>query len=385
MEYKVISSDSHMDITWLPGDLFHSNAPAQLKERVPRVVEASDGFRWKAGDKWMGVVGGIGNGYTYAKPGMSHRIDRMIDTGFFEEGLQGNPHPTTPELRSKDMDLDGVDAEVVYGILGMGQELKDPELVTVVYQIYNDWIADFCATDSNRWAGLACIPNDDPKVATAEVYRTAKLGLRGADFDVATGSKDLWDKEWDPFWSALQECNMPVSFHITGPVGRVNPFYELTGDERTDTLRQTVFVILLTSSAAEIIVTMILAGTLDRFSGLKFVLGEAGAGWIPYTLERMDLEYEDRFVDRQLKLGMKPSEYWYRQGHTTFQTEASGPRIVDLIGHNNILWGSDYPHPDGIWPDSHENIERDMGHLDEQVRRKIICENTGKLYGFIKG
>jgi len=51
---------------------------------------------------------------------------------------------------------------------------------------------------------------------------------------------------------------------------------------------------------------------------------------------------------------------------------------------DNVMWASDFPHPDGIWPDSTEYIERELGHLSADVHRKIICENAGKLYGFMK-
>ena len=132
--------------------------------------------------------------------------------------------------------------------------------------------------------------------------------------------------------------------------------------------------------AGEFLASFIFSGAPDRYPDLKFVLGEAGAGWIPYTIERMDFEYEDYLSN--LDLSMDPSEFWRRQGFTTFQTETSGLRMVDMIGEDNLLWGSDYPHLDGVWPDSKNAIARDMGHLSDSVRNKIICSNTGKLYRF---
>ena len=58
--------------------------------------------------------------------------------------------------------------------------------------------------------------------------------------------------------------------------------------------------------------------------------------------------------------------------------------FVEAIGEDNLIWGSDYPHPDGVWPHSQEVIQHDLGKLDERTRRKVVCENAGKLYGFIK-
>jgi predicted TIM-barrel fold metal-dependent hydrolase len=97
----------------------------------------------------------------------------------------------------------------------------------------------------------------------------------------------------------------------------------------------------------------------------------------------MNLEWEDQFGD--LGLSMKPSEYWRRQCYATYQSDRIGIKMLDELGENNVMWGSDFPHPDGVWPDSTEVIERELGHLPAAVRRKIVCENAGKLYGLIPG
>jgi len=81
---------------------------------------------------------------------------------------------------------------------------------------------------------------------------------------------------------------------------------------------------------------------------------------------------------------MRPSEYWRRQCRATYQSDRIGIKLLDDIGYDTIMWGSDFPHPDGVWPDSSEFIERELGHLPAEVRHKIVCENAGKLYGFIR-
>jgi predicted TIM-barrel fold metal-dependent hydrolase len=95
----------------------------------------------------------------------------------------------------------------------------------------------------------------------------------------------------------------------------------------------------------------------------------------------MDEEYEDRYY--QLNLSMKPSELWRRQGFSTYQREPSLAVMIPLIGEDTIMWGSDYPHPDGIWPDSRKWIAEDLAGVSPDVQRKITCENAGKLYGLI--
>ena len=133
---------------------------------------------------------------------------------------------------------------------------------------------------------------------------------------------------------------------------------------------------------ATTLISVIFAGVLERYRNVKIVIGESGIGWIPYVLDRMDAEWEDQFKD--IGLTMRPSEYWRRQCRATYQSDRIGIKLLDDIGYDTIMWGSDFPHPDGVWPDSSEFIERELGHLPAEVRHKIVCENAGKLYGFIR-
>jgi predicted TIM-barrel fold metal-dependent hydrolase len=375
MDYRIISADCHIDMTWMPGDLWVKNAPARLRDQVPQVRETSDGPHWFVEGKDLGVYGGLGFGFDKVQRGYSKHVDKMFEVGFYE----GGPHPTTTALRIKDQELDGIDAEVMYGILGIGARLHDPELIQVVYEIYNDWAGDFCKTNSRRLVGLACIPNHDPAAAAKELRRAAGLGLKGADFAVSTALYPIWHGAWDALWAAAQECRMPISFHTTGYPVR-EPADEAMAKEyylRHRATRTTMFQI----SAAEYLASIVFSGALDRFPGFKFVLGEAGVTWLPYILDRMDEEYEDRYY--QLNLSMKPSELWRRQGYSTYQREPSLAVMIPLIGEDTIMWGSDYPHPDGIWPDSRKWIAADLGSVSPAVQRKIVCETAGKLYGLL--
>ncbi len=94
----------------------------------------------------------------------------------------------------------------------------------------------------------------------------------------------------------------------------------------------------------------------------------------------MDYEWVDQFQNLELK--MKPSEYWHRQMFVSFQQDQVGLELVEKIGVDNVMWGSDFPHPDGIWPDSQQFIREQFSVLSEENRRKIVYENAAKLYGF---
>ena len=94
----------------------------------------------------------------------------------------------------------------------------------------------------------------------------------------------------------------------------------------------------------------------------------------------MDAEWEEQYKD--LTLTRRPSEYWHRQCKATYQSDKIGIRLLDVLGEDNIMWGSDFPHMDGVWPDSQECIQKELGHLSDATRAKIVCENAARLYGF---
>ena len=158
MRYEMISADCHVDLCWLPPDLFTANASAGLRDRMPYVSDGPKGPVWvtRQGAN-LGLVNGMGSAGREYVPGQIHRSDRMASTGLYEDGKRGVRRLTDPDLRLADQDRDGVQAEVLYGVLGTTRRLADHEAAAEVMRIYNEWLADFCATHPDRYAGLASI------------------------------------------------------------------------------------------------------------------------------------------------------------------------------------------------------------------------------------
>src|SRR6201984_2011684 len=146
MKYDVISADCHVDLIWLPPDLFTSNASAALRDRMPFVT---DGERGKEGvtksGPSFGLDAGMGSAGRLYEPGKIHRSDRMASTGLYDKEQQQIRRLTDPALRLKDQDRDGIQAEILYGILGATNRLNDDEAAGAMLRIYNDWLADFCS------------------------------------------------------------------------------------------------------------------------------------------------------------------------------------------------------------------------------------------------
>jgi predicted TIM-barrel fold metal-dependent hydrolase len=172
--------------------------------------------------------------------------------------------------------------------------------------------------------------------------------------------------------------NLPLHFHT---------FPSVSPEERERTPPASARAALFTRvsgfqlNLVNILAAIIGAAVLERYPRLRIAFGESGIGWIPYALERMDFEWEDRFRDLGLK--MKPSDYWRRQCKATFQFDPIGAKLIDEMGVETLMWGSDYPHTDGVWPESSKYIAEQFSHVSPEVVRKITCENAGKFYGLM--
>jgi predicted TIM-barrel fold metal-dependent hydrolase len=398
LRYETISADCHVDLIWLPPELFTGNAEPAMRDRMPYVTDGPKGKVWvtKKGAS-LGNANAMGSAGREYIPGKIHRSDRMASTGLYDDGKKGIRRLTDPDLRIKDQDRDGVQAEVLYGILGATSRLNDPEAAVEVIRVYNEWLAGFCESHPDRFIGLAAIPNNPLEAAIAEVERVAKRGAcRGLDIANSADLKPLWDPYWEPLWEVINATGLPLHFHTVGGYlpDHLRKIIFIGSDPSRASLPDAPQVPLPVARAAfatnithfqmnmaNILTSMIFSGVLEKYPRIRLVLGESGIGWIPYVLWRMDAEWEDQFKDLSLK--MPPSDYWKRQCYATYQTDPIGVKLLDELGADRIMWGSDFPHPDGIWPDSQEYIKKELSHLPADVRRKVICENAGKLYGLI--
>lgn len=375
MKYDVISADGHVDLIWLPPDLFTRNASAALKDRMPHVIDGPKGPEWvSAKGAKFGLVNGMGSAGREYVPGIIHRSDRMASTGLYEDGKKGIRRLTEVDHRLKDQERDGVQAEVLYGVLGSSGRLNDPEAAIEMLRIYNDWLHDFCAAAPDRLVGLANIPNYDMEESITEAMRCAKRGVRGLDIANRPDMTPLWDPFWEPLWKFGHETGIPLHFHTIG--GRSPDVTKFTPE-----VQRRIFATHITGfqmHMSTMLMGLIFSGAPARYPNLKIVIGEAGLGWIPYVLQHMDLEWEDQFQDLDLK--MKPSEYWHRQFYATYQTDPVGIELLHHLGEDNVMWGSDYPHPDGIWPDSQEFLSKELTEVSPEAKRKIVRDNAMKLY-----
>lgn len=375
MTHQVMSADCHLDITYLPADCFLERMDSKWGDSIPHVV-ASDGRNiWMSGDDSIGPWAYYGPGVGGGKRG---RI--LVEEGF---AAGDQLRPSDPIQRWEDMQRDGVEAEVIYGIIAiskgrnMNSGIENRDLLAAVYRAYNEFIAEFNRQQPGRFYGLGCIPNHDAKVAASEVEHCAKLGLPGVLFVPWGAVMPVWHDMWEPMWAAAEQANLAFSFHVFEG-GGATVGYEVNGISHPASVGSWTVVAPLQMD--EICASIILSGVCERHPKLRFVLGEAGIGWIPYMLERMDDTYAERLAE-DLRLDLPPSDYFKRQIYSTFQKDFHGLKAMGEIAPDNIMWGSDYPHRDGTWPNSQEAIVSQFKGVDPELAKKALWSNARWVYG----
>lgn len=353
---RIYSCDDHLDLWHLPAELWTARMPAALHAQIPHVVELKTGDAWIAGERFLGPS-------RMARPEFS-AISRA---GIEDDGLRSS----TPHLRLADMDLDGIWSSVIYGPSLLGLQIPDPELKAQCLAAYNDWAAEFNTHAPGRLCVLPVLPTHSPAAAVTELERVAAAGHRGAIFFAF--ETQVSDPAWEPLWQACAASGLPLSFHIGGGTSLLTP--------KPGSWQLAAWAAIAPMQLDEPLMAMLFSGALERNPGMTLVLAEAGIGWVPYALERMDSAFEKHTPQAaDYRLREKPGAIFRRQVMVTFEEEPQGPRVIPLIGEDNVMWASDYPHPDSTFPHSRAAIETAFHGLDARIRSKAIGENCRRLY-----
>lgn len=367
-QYNLVSADDHVHE---PGDLWTRRVPAKFRDRVPRVERGPDGDAW--------VIEGR-RGRTF---GMEVQGGRKFEHYKQEGETYDSVRKGTwdPVERLKDMDLDGIDAEVIFPNLGIGPLflLEDLDLQFACLRAYNDFLSEWCSTDPSRLAGIALITTDNVETGVAELERVAKLpAIRGAMVPTYPRHEPLNSDVYDPLWATAEDLGLPMHIHLR------------TGDRRTEGLFQSnahlrgnpdVILNLASLANYEALSRIIFGGVLENFPRLKVVSVEGNVGWLGYFLEKSDRTYKRHRHHTGLKLPNPPSFYFHRQVLATFIEDKVGVQIRNTIGVDSLMWAADYPHTDTTFPNSRRYLDEHFAGVPAEDRYKIVAGNAVKLYG----
>jgi predicted TIM-barrel fold metal-dependent hydrolase len=380
IQTRFVSADDHIDLRWLPKDLWTERLPANLRARGPRVVETEKGEFWT----WEGQSFSPHGYYTAAQgSGAMWAIERG---GVMRPG---ELRPTTADLRLNDMDRDGADASIMYGPTDP-MPIVDAELRRRCYEAYNDWLAEFCAAKPERLIGVAQLSMEDPQAARDELERLSKRsGLRHVNILASRANPPVYDEAWEPFWALAEEVGIPIGFHLAVLVKKTRLDQENRGAAN---------VVVATASRfaqeppgiqlLEPMTGLIFSGMLDRHPRVKIVMAEAGLAWVPSMIQGLDIWYQRTRDGRRLTGDgpitlpkMLPSEYFHRQIWISFVDDPLGVKMVGtVLDVNKIMFGSDYPHPASTWPDSQQVLEKGRESLSEDDWQKVFRDNARALF-----
>ncbi len=275
----------------------------------------------------------------------------------------------------KALDQGGVEAVVLYPTLGLFMSfLKDREWAVALCRAYNSLLAQEFIQVSPRLKAVALLPIQDPEAAAVELRRAVReLGCVGGML-AADGSHLLGDARFIPIYEEAQRLDVMLAIHASG---------SHLGGAGVELFPRFIQAHTVSHPFGQMrqLTSIIFEGIPERFPRLRLAFLEAGCGWVPYWMERMDDEYAKRGAAEAPALKKKPSEY-VRGGTLYFSCEADEwllPQAVRLIGENQIIYASDFPHWDHNYPDSIEEI-LSRGDLTDLQKRKIFSDNARRLY-----
>jgi predicted TIM-barrel fold metal-dependent hydrolase len=341
----IVSADSHVvepDLLWV------DRLPRALRDRAPR-IEQGNGSR------------------ALLVEGMPPRMLRASD----EEGEM--PGGSDAGARLRDLRIDGVAAEVIYPTVGLFLFLiPDPELQIQCARVYNDWAAETFFSHPDVFLPSAIVPVRDVGAAAAELERAAGMGYRSAMLPTTAPEGAPWNLEaYDPIWRVAASAGIPLSFHVgTGTL----PITERGAGGAV------INYVRVGLGSQDTVCYFVAGGVLARHPGLHVVMVEAGAGWIAWLTERMDEAYSEHEHWVSPKLGALPSDYVRRQVHITFGADRAAILAREVTGVEPLLWASDYPHPEGTWPESQKAIERTFEGVPDAEIDAIVGLNARALY-----
>ncbi|MGH2364464.1 MAG: amidohydrolase family protein [Chloroflexota bacterium] len=378
VDYLMFSVDDHIDMQYLPKDLWTERLPRHLRDRGPHIEETDRGAVWVCEEKrWGGWAGAKPKG-----PAPARYFKTALEKGnVYEPGVL---RPTIPGLRLSDMTRDGIEATVMFGPI-QSFAAEDPELRVAIHEAYNDWLTDFCSYDAARLHGAAALSAPDLEASIKEMHRLAKRGVvRQVNFLIGAAKTPIYHESWDPFWAAAEETGMIVSFHVGGfsPI-RAPGTLQQERPAGVFTVTKNFINAFLDSFHG-----LIAEGVLERHPRVRIMLAEVGLGWLPWVVHDMDYRFQRLWDNKAywderggIHVTLPPSEIWKRNFWVTFQDDPTGLAQLKFCNEDHILWASDYPHPDSTFPDSRAIVEEQMADLTLAQRRKILRDNAIALYG----
>ena len=346
----IVSADSHM----IERDCWYGRFSEAIRDRAPRMEFRDGAFHFSCEGQQMIPV----------------ELANVLC-----EAMECNPGLSSVEARLKDLDIEGVEKELIFpqrlfGLYIMGQD----QLREEIFSIYNEDIAVRCAEGNGRLFAVM-IPNYwDLSKSRASIARIKELGGRCLMLpnkpgkDVNGGSIHYNDPKMDPFWEAVSEFEIPLCFHIGEAIVQAR-----AGAAGTSVLAQM-------QGFRHQWGMLTFGGVFDRFPRLKVVFVEAGICWVASMLHDADMAYNSFPSMMEPKLKHPPSWYWRNHCYATFMTDPAGLELLHRVGPETVMWSSDYPHQESTFGYTRSSIDAVFKATSVGNAQMILGKTALKLF-----
>lgn len=367
----IISVDDHV---LEPADLFVSRLPHSLRDSAPHVETDGEGVPY-----W--VFGGVREPMRMMTCGAIGRpmSEWSVAPQKYEEFRAG---VWQPAARVADMDLNGIWASLsfpsfVFGFAGRRLNFLDnADLALATVRAYNDWmIEEWCGGHPERFIACQLPWLHDPTVAAEMVRENAARGFKAISFPEnpeVLGLPTIYTGHWDPLYAACEETDTVINLHV-GSSGQITvPCSDSPSD---------VQVALFPVAAIVGVVDWVFSKVAIRFPGLRIVMSEGGASWVPMVMERLRRAYRQAESSSVWTptdpdpVELLNSNFWF----TSIEDPAAF-RLLDVIGEDKVMLESDYPHADSNWPRTQDLARRDLEGLDKDVVRQVCYRTAATVY-----
>ncbi len=357
--YRVIDADGHLNDWHLD---WAARVPPEYRAVAPRSILGDNRWRQIEVDGLRLPAGRTRLGKTVTRPA--------------KYWLPNRPGEQDPVKRLPDMDEMGIDVAVLFGghAFLVASFVESPDAAYATMYAYNTYLAEYCRTSPSRLKGVAMAPMQAPERAAQELRRAVgQLGMVAAVLPPHhVHGTMLGDKRMYPIYETAQDLGIPICIHTIGI--QINPAGTLVQDP---VLRDTYGAF----SSMMALGSLIIGGVLEAFPRLAFAFLEAGVGWVPYIVDRLQFNYEF-FGSTDSRLKQEPKES-VRDGRIYIATDPDEPllnTVAQVTGEDRLVVGSDYCHPEGLCPFSMK-VVAERQDLSEGFKRKLLSENPSRLYG----
>jgi predicted TIM-barrel fold metal-dependent hydrolase len=349
----IVSADNHWSVY---EDIFTDAFPAHLKHKAPYPVISNPG-KPDQFIEWFVE----GKGY------LPNAVRKTFAV------FEGVPGATNLEARMRDLDIEGVQKEIVFGNgIQLFLAFPDIEVREWVFRIYNRHLGEMQKKAPGRFYGVGNINYWDMSKVAESIAELKAQGLKTFLLPINPKGADGVDlnycaPEMAPLWEAIEAAGLPICFHI-------GEFYK-DGPGGTGTS-----VMVALGPFRKTLGELIFGGIFDRHPSLQVVFLEADINWVPGALQTASMLYEcfPGLLDPVIK--RHPREYWATNCYAGFIHDTAGLAMLKTIGADRVMWTQDYPHKESAYGFSWDVIQEILDHTTEDEARMILGGTAQRVF-----